>query len=228
MATNATNGIIYGSWQADTGISPTVNGGSNLGSSSLQWGSVYAQAVNSTVVTAGTVNVGTVNFSALIDQFSTLVNKFDKDKTLSANSDVNVPTQKAVKNYVDTQISQVSLQQGPTGYTGSVGQPGNTGYTQSLSPNGYTKLPNGMIMQWGTANNLSNPILGNSNYGPFTFYTPFTTACVHVGVSLLLSNGKPAQIAASASAFGTNQFYVATGTGSGANANGYTYFAIGY
>ena len=33
---------------------------------------------------------------------------------------------------------------------------GTSGYTQSLSASGYTKLPNGVILQWGTVNASPN------------------------------------------------------------------------
>lgn len=45
---------------------------------------------------------------------------------------------------------------------------GTTGYTQSLSSNGWTKLPNGAIIQWGTVSAAAN----QNNSG--TFPTSFT------------------------------------------------------
>lgn len=47
-----------------------------------------------------------------------------------------------------------------------------TGANQSLSANGYQKLPGGFIMQWGSAN-----LVGETN---ITFPTPFSTACYNV------------------------------------------------
>jgi hypothetical protein len=47
---------------------------------------------------------------------------------------------------------------------------GTSGYTQSLSSNGWTRLPNGVILQWGT---VSAPPNTTSNAG--TFPTSFTT-----------------------------------------------------
>jgi hypothetical protein len=46
---------------------------------------------------------------------------------------------------------------------------GTTGYTQSLSSNGWTKLPNGAIIQWGTVSVSPNA------QGSGTFPTSFTT-----------------------------------------------------
>jgi hypothetical protein len=46
---------------------------------------------------------------------------------------------------------------------------GTTGYTQSLSSNGWTKLPNGAIIQWGTVTVTPNTT------GSGTFPTSFTT-----------------------------------------------------
>lgn len=46
---------------------------------------------------------------------------------------------------------------------------GTTGYTQSLSANGWTKLPNGVILQWGTVSASPN------SQGSGTFPTSFTS-----------------------------------------------------
>jgi hypothetical protein len=46
---------------------------------------------------------------------------------------------------------------------------GTSGYTQSLSSNGWTKLPNGVILQWGTVSAAAN----QNNSG--TFPTSFTS-----------------------------------------------------
>jgi hypothetical protein len=46
---------------------------------------------------------------------------------------------------------------------------GTTGYTQSLSSNGWTRLPNGVILQWGTVSAGPNVTAGSG-----TFPTSFT------------------------------------------------------
>jgi hypothetical protein len=54
---------------------------------------------------------------------------------------------------------------------------GTTGYTQSLSSNGWTRLPNGVILQWGT---VSAPPNTTSNAGTFpTSYTAVARAVMN-------------------------------------------------
>ena len=64
-----------------------------------------------------------------------------------------------------------------------------SGSNQSLSANGYQKLPGGLIMQWGSFTNpttISNLTI--------TFPTPFTTACwsVQINVATNPAQGAPA------------------------------------
>ena len=46
---------------------------------------------------------------------------------------------------------------------------GTSGYTQSLAANGWTRLPNGVILQWGTVTAFPN------QQGSGSFPTSFTT-----------------------------------------------------
>jgi hypothetical protein len=48
-----------------------------------------------------------------------------------------------------------------------------TAGTQSLTSNGYVKLPNGLIIQWASLNITANPTT-------WTFPIAFTTACYSV------------------------------------------------
>lgn len=116
-----TNGVIWGQWTLKNNLSPEVTGGSNLGSSDLQWGNIWTQNLN----VSSTLNVPTVNFNTLSDQFSKNINQFDTDPTLNANSNDRLPTQAAVKSYVDAAVSGSGP--GGIGYTGSQGFIGYTG-----------------------------------------------------------------------------------------------------
>lgn len=96
--------------------------------------------------------------------------------------------------------------------------PTNVGQTfgQSLSTNGWCRLPNGMIMQWGVSNDLT-----------ITFPIAFSSACLNVQATLK-----------EAVAFQANYsgFHIATMTTTGAtitingqyNAADFYYSAIGY
>ncbi len=55
----------------------------------------------------------------------------------------------------------------------------------SLAATGYTRLPNGLIMQWGTIT------CGNNSYGSLTFPVQFPNACFHIhsGVATEVGNG---------------------------------------
>jgi len=55
----------------------------------------------------------------------------------------------------------------------------------SLAATGYTRLPNGLIMQWGTIT------CGNNSYGSLTFPIQFPNACFHIhsGVATEVGNG---------------------------------------
>lgn len=87
-----------------------------------------------------------------------------------------------------------------------------TSSNQSLSNNGYQKLPGGLIIQWGRTSSTSQP-----NSGTVTFPIAFTTACFSVTVSKVDHDGNS----------GTYSFGSTTGF------NYYTYgriqwIAIGY
>jgi hypothetical protein len=115
----ATSGVVWGQWTIKNNLTPEVTGGSNLGSSGLQWGNVWTQSLNA----SASITAPTVNFNTISDQFGQSINKLDTDPTLSANSNSRLPTQAAVKSYVDS----ASSGPGGVGYTGSRGIIGYTG-----------------------------------------------------------------------------------------------------
>ena len=51
-----------------------------------------------------------------------------------------------------------------------------TGFTQSLQQNGWCKLPNGLLFQWGLiANTIEGSLFITLNLVYSTYYLPFTT-----------------------------------------------------
>lgn len=126
----STNGVFWGQWALKNDFIPEVSGGSNLGSPSLRWGNVFTQNANVSVAFTAT----TVNFVDISDQYGQNINKFDTDVTMSANSNSRLPTQAAVKSYVDTAVS--GMGPGGGGYTGSQGSIGPIGYTGSAGGGG--------------------------------------------------------------------------------------------
>lgn len=125
-----TNGVFWGQWTLKNNFVPETSGGSNLGSVGLEWGNVWTQDLNA----SSEITAPTINFNTLSDQFSQNINKFDIDPSLTANSNSRLPTQAAVKSYVDTAVS--GMGPGGGGYTGSQGSIGPIGYTGSAGGGG--------------------------------------------------------------------------------------------
>ena len=102
-------------------IVPSANATYDLGDDTHQWNNVNAVnvlttnvdatqldsiRVNSTYVTAATATItnvkGTdVSFNRIIDSFFNAITQIDTDGTLASNSNSRLPTQRAVKTYVD-------------------------------------------------------------------------------------------------------------------------------
>jgi hypothetical protein len=134
---------------------------------------------------------------------------------------------------------------GSTGYTGSLGYTGSVGtanasaqYTwsntqtfsntitfsanagislgsSSKAANGYTYLPNGVLMQWGT-------VVANNSTGNATFSVAFPTACQHVSMNVIGSANVAYHVAA------PNTTVATIRTGSTTTAISVEYLAIGY
>jgi hypothetical protein len=128
---------------------------------------------------------------------------------------------------------------GSTGYTGSVGTANasaqytwsntqtfsntitfsaNAGISlgsSSKAANGYTYLPNGVLMQWGT-------VVANNSTGNATFSVAFPTACQHVSMNVIGSANVAYHVAA------PNTTVATIRTGSTTTAISVEYLAIGY
>ncbi len=103
----------------------------------------------------------------------------------------------------------------------------STNATPVTANPGWTYLPSGIILQWGTAN-----IADNSNLAPVNFAITFPNACLQVIVSVNNNaNPAPANIPPqiyNSILFSTTQFQIASRAGNSGNSSGYTYLAIGY
>jgi hypothetical protein len=85
---------------------------SNLNPNKIWQGDSYVEVLDTTTgnvnIVVDGVQVGEYNVSGLTLQTGSRINEFSIDGTLSGNSDTVVPTEQAVKTYVDTQISTFS------------------------------------------------------------------------------------------------------------------------
>jgi hypothetical protein len=225
-AINANTGTFTGIWSLNNNFVPDRDNGVNLGAEFLRWANIYSRNTDSDIVRASQVT-----FNSIIDSSLNSINSFDRDTSLAANADNRIPTQRAVKTYVDNAVAAGGGGGGGgPGYTGSIGYTGSagtgtggpatpappllynvtsgytsggrvviksttptagdvpggsllpgdiwldpsadTGYTQLALENGWTKLPNGVLIQWGRASPGFN--LSEGYFGPFNFNTNFT------------------------------------------------------
>ena len=108
--------------------------------------------------------------------------------------------------------------------------PANVGQTfgQSLSGNGWCKLPNGLIMQWGTVDYDSNP---GEIAVDVVFPSVFPTSCLNVTATRksLANNFGDGVVGIVSYSSGSVRFQLNTWDPSGASSlRGFTWFAIGY
>jgi hypothetical protein len=95
----------------DGNVVPNVNNNYDLGSITQIWKTAFAETVNASTInttnivannaTVAAISATTSTFSTLKDNSGTSIIKFDTDGTLSANTNTNISTQRAVKTYVD-------------------------------------------------------------------------------------------------------------------------------
>ena len=99
-------------------INPSTTDSQDFGTNSLRWNRVYTKSVEATTLNATTLNAtnvsasGTLNgalaMTSMVDLFSNTINRFDVDGTFTRNSDSILPSQKSIKTYVDTAITNLS------------------------------------------------------------------------------------------------------------------------
>jgi hypothetical protein len=106
--------VITGDTNVQGSIKPTVDQQYNIGDPNFKWNTIYAYDVQSQSLEVGALNATILQLS---DSFQNTISRFDRDAQLTADSDTRIPTQKAVKAYVDTvataggqSVSQVQSQ----------------------------------------------------------------------------------------------------------------------
>ena len=95
-----------------------------------------------------------------------------------------------------------------------------TGYTQNLAAAGYTKLPNGLYIQWGQTASY-----GQDSGGYNSFYTAFPNACLAVVAIIFSGVSNSGQGSIAAYLYSTTQFYMYNGQDV---TSSFKYIAIGY
>lgn len=118
FAGNITTNNLTGSITLAGSITPAATDSQNFGTVGSRWNNVYTKAVEATSLNATTVNAtnitasgtlsGALAMSSMVDAFSNTINRFDIDGTFTRNSDAILPSQKSIKTYVDTAITNLS------------------------------------------------------------------------------------------------------------------------
>jgi len=109
---------IIGSPNVQGHILPHANNLYNLGASNQAWMEVFAntlQTISATmtslsvgIATVNTLTATTATVGTIVDSANTNINLFDTDATLAASSDNRLPTQRAVKVYVDAAVTTLN------------------------------------------------------------------------------------------------------------------------
>ena len=89
---------VVGQLTIDGSIYPTQDQQYNVGNNAARYNTVYTANLDSNVVRTGDLSA-TIN--TLLDSFANSITRFDRDTQLTADSDSRLPTQHAVKAYVD-------------------------------------------------------------------------------------------------------------------------------
>jgi hypothetical protein len=95
-----------------------------------------------------------------------------------------------------------------------------SGSNQSLSSNGYQKLPSGLIMQWGTSSSI-----GSDGTATITYPTAFPSATGAVQITPIISLQIGGQGVQSVSSVSTSSFVINNGLDASMS---FYWFAIGY
>lgn len=95
-----------------------------------------------------------------------------------------------------------------------------TGYTQNLATAGYTKLPNGLYIQWGVSGSIAQ-----DSGGYTSFYTAFPNECFAVMATRYSGTAGSGEGSVTAYIYSTTQFYIYNGEDVTST---FKYIAIGY
>jgi len=159
--------LISGSWSVSGSINPQANNSIDLGSTNLRWATVYATISNAGSVATTDLNATgnstheSLKFKTLSDSLNNKISVIDRDISLSASSDSRLPTQRAIKSYIDSAIAStlatlrtadISLQDQITNLfnvpTGTI-----LHHAGSTAPTGYL-IANGSTVSKSTYYNL--------------------------------------------------------------------------
>jgi microcystin-dependent protein len=130
-------GNLIGSWLVEGDMLPRDDGSYSLGAPGLAWASAsIANIVNTTLSTDGL----TAKLVSITDSVNNTITQFDNDTGLTGNLAGRVPTQYAVKTYVDNRYNDLQAQI-------------NALLDQlSSALNGFTTVPAGTIMHHAGSN----------------------------------------------------------------------------
>jgi len=93
---------------------------------------------------------------------------------------------------------------------------------QSLTENGYQKLPGGMVMQWGTIPS----VIGNNVYADITLPIPFPTATLNVQCAGYTEGDDLSDVGVQVTSFTSSTLRLLLNTSGGTHK--IMWFAIGY
>jgi len=116
------------------------------------------------------VTASTTELNYVTGVTSSIQTQLDAKGTVSSLSDLSVTATAAELNYVDGVTSNVQTQLNA--------KVNDSDFTQSLASNGWTELPNGLIIQWGR-----QYLAANASNSSVSFPKAFTTACFQVVIT---------------------------------------------
>ena len=126
---------------------------------------VTATAAELNILDGATTTTTEINY--LDGVTSNIQTQLNAKGTVSSLTDLSVTATAAELNYVDGVTSNVQTQLDA--------KVDDSDFTESFVSNGWTELPNGLIIQWGRVN-----IAGNGSDVSVSFPKAFTTACLQV------------------------------------------------
>lgn len=153
---------LIGEWSVQGDMLPQADSTYNLGSNGSSWKSItVGDVIASTVETGGL----TAQITKLTDSVTSVaITQFDNDGTLNANMPSRVPTQYAVKTYVDFQIAQLQAE--------------INALSSALNAaiNNFTAIPAGTIMHHGGATAPAGFLICDGSTVATTSYPDLFTA----------------------------------------------------
>lgn len=121
----------------------------DLGTTTTRWDTIY---VSDAIDANGGIIAGTSASEAIMLATGTSVNEFSTDNTLGDNSDLAVPTEKAVKAYIDRGLvsNYDYAAQGPVGTSYTEVDLSNLLATLTITTNGYPVMITGELSEYDT------------------------------------------------------------------------------